>query len=48
MLVVAVGVLSFGAVGTAASTSLVIDEVDYDLPGTDTAEYLELMNVSSA
>jgi uncharacterized protein len=48
MLVIVVGVLSFGSIGTAASTSLVINEVDYDQPGTDTAEFLELKNVSGA
>ncbi|HEX4930788.1 MAG TPA: lamin tail domain-containing protein, partial [Gaiellaceae bacterium] len=48
MLVIAVGVLSFGSIGSAASTSLVINEVDYDQPATDTAEFLELKNVSGA
>ena len=48
MLVIALGVLSFGAVGTAASTSLVINEVDYDQAGTDASEFLELKNVSGA
>ncbi len=48
MLVIAVGVLSFGSIGSAASTSLVINEVDYDQPGTDAAEFLELKNVSGA
>ena len=46
MLVIAVGVLSFGSIGSAASTSLVINEVDYDQPGTDATEFLELNNVS--
>lgn len=32
----------------AASSSLVINEIDYDQPGTDTAEYLEIKNVSSS
>ena len=40
MLVIAVGVLSFGSIGSAASTSLVINEVDYDQPLLDTAELL--------
>jgi uncharacterized protein len=31
----------------AASSSLVINEVDYDQPSTDTAEFLELKNVSA-
>jgi Lamin Tail Domain len=30
----------------AASATLVINEIDYDQPGTDTAEFLELRNVS--
>jgi predicted extracellular nuclease len=48
MIVIAAGVLSFGSIGSAASTSLVINEVDYDQPSTDTAEFLELKNVSGA
>jgi uncharacterized protein len=32
----------------AASTTLVINEIDYDQPSTDTAEFLELKNVSSS
>jgi len=32
----------------AASTTLVINEVDYDQPSTDTAEFLELKNVSGS
>ena len=48
MLVIAIGVLSFGSIGSAASTSLVINEVDYDQVGTDAAEFLELKNVSGA
>src|SRR5262249_37775539 len=32
----------------AGSATLVINEVDYDQPGTDVAEFLELKNVSSA
>ena len=46
MLAIAAGVLSFGSIGSAASTSLVINEVDYDQPSTDLAEFLELKNVS--
>jgi uncharacterized protein len=46
MLAIAIGVLSFGSIGSAASTSLVINEVDYDQPSTDLAEFLELKNVS--
>ena len=48
MIVIAAGVLSFGSIGSAASTSLVINEVDYDQPGIDGAEFLELKNVSGA
>lgn len=48
MLFIAVGVLSFGSVGSAASTSLVINEVDYDQPGPDAAEFLELKNLSGS
>ena len=32
----------------ALSTTVVINEVDYDQVGTDTAEFLELKNVSAA
>ncbi len=32
----------------AVSTTLVINEIDYDQPSTDTAEFLELKNVSSS
>ena len=32
----------------ALSTTVVINEVDYDQPSTDTAEFLELRNVSAA
>jgi uncharacterized protein len=32
----------------ASSTTLVINEIDYDQVGTDTAEFLELKNVSSS
>src|SRR5918997_5568786 len=33
---------------SAASTTLVINEIDYDQPSTDTAEFIELKNVSGA
>ena len=36
------------ATASAASDTLVINEVDYDQPGADTAEFLELKNVSSS
>ena len=43
------GGLIAAASGTSAvSTTLVINEVDYDQPGTDTAEFIELKNVSGA
>jgi predicted extracellular nuclease len=32
----------------AVSSTLVINEIDYDQPGTDTAEFLEIKNVSGA
>jgi len=32
----------------AVSTTLVINEIDYDQPSTDTAEFLELKNVGSS
>ena len=32
----------------AVSTTVVINEIDYDQPGTDAAEFLELKNVSSS
>jgi predicted extracellular nuclease len=35
-------------VSAAGSTTLVINEIDYDQPSTDTAEFLELKNVSAA
>jgi predicted extracellular nuclease len=36
------------ASGQAVSTTLVVNEVDYDQESTDTAEFLELKNVSAA
>lgn len=32
----------------AASTSLVINEIDYDQPSTDTAEFVEIKNISTS
>jgi predicted extracellular nuclease len=43
----AAAALALPAAAPAASTTLVINEIDYDQPGTDTAEFLELANVSS-
>ena len=40
--------LALPAAAPAASTTLVINEVDYDQPSTDTAEFLELKNVSGS
>jgi predicted extracellular nuclease len=48
LVVIAVGVLGFASTGSAVSTTLVINEVDYDQPSTDTAEFFELKNVSGA
>ena len=45
---VAAASLALPAAAHAASTTLVINEVDYDQPSTDTAEFLELKNVSGA
>jgi predicted extracellular nuclease len=47
-LILAVAALALPAAAPAASTTLVINEVDYDQPSTDTAEFLELKNVSAA
>jgi predicted extracellular nuclease len=47
VLVVALAAFAYAPVGSAASTTLVINEVDYDQPSTDTAEFFELKNVSS-
>lgn len=35
-------------VGLLASTTLVVNEIDYDQPGTDGAEFVELKNVSGS
>jgi predicted extracellular nuclease len=48
LLIAAAACLVLAAPASAASTTLVINEVDYDQPMTDTAEFLELKNVSSA
>jgi len=40
--------MSAAASAQAASSSLVINEIDYDQPGTDTAEFLEIKNVSGS
>jgi predicted extracellular nuclease len=45
-------VIAFPVVGlvpaAAASSTLVVNEIDYDQPSTDTAEFLEIKNVSGA
>jgi hypothetical protein len=40
--------LTLAAPASAASTTLVINEVDYDQPSTDTAEFVELRNIATA
>ena len=40
--------LILAAPASAQSTTLVINEVDYDQPSTDTAEFLEIKNVSTS
>jgi len=45
--IVAAVALAIPAAAPAASTTLVINEVDYDQPSADTAEFLELKNVSA-
>jgi len=48
-LLLILGLVVFGAGSAGAvSTSLVINEVDYDQPSTDTAEFLELKNASAS
>src|SRR5215218_9448095 len=43
-----IGLIAVGSGTSAVSTTLVINEVDYDQPSTDTAEFLELKNLSSS
>ena len=43
-----IGLIAVGSGTSAVSTTLVINEVDYDQPSTDTAEFLELKNVSGS
>jgi len=47
LLVAALAVFGVGSAG-AVSTTLVLNEVDYDQASTDSAEFLELKNVSSS
>jgi len=49
VLAVALGMPVLGLVpARAASSTLVVNEIDYDQPGTDAAEFLEIKNVSGA
>ena len=48
LLIAVAACLVLAAPASAASTTLVINEVDYDQAATDTAEFVELKNVSSA
>ncbi len=48
LLVVLVPLVFVAPNAGAVSTTLVINEVDYDQPSTDTAEFLELKNVSGS
>jgi len=45
---IVVALFAVGSGASAVSTTLVINEVDYDQPSTDTAEFLELKNLSSS
>ena len=46
VLVVALAAFVYAPIGFAASSTLMINEVDYDQPSTDTTEFYELKNVS--
>ena len=46
-LIAVAAVLALAGPASAQSTTLVINEVDYDQPGTDTAEFVEIKNVST-
>jgi uncharacterized protein len=43
-----IGLVAVGSGSGAVSTRLVLNEIDYDQPSTDTAEFLELKNVSAS
>jgi predicted extracellular nuclease len=47
LLAAVAALLIFSAPASGASTTLVINEVDYDQPGTDAAEFLEIKNVAT-
>lgn len=42
-----IGLVAVGSGSGAVSTTLVINEVDYDQPGTDTAEFIEIFNATA-
>jgi predicted extracellular nuclease len=49
VLVVALVIPGLGLIpASAASSTLVVNEIDYDQPGTDMAEFLEIKNVSGS
>src|SRR3954452_15572751 len=48
LLIAVAACLVLAAPASAASTTLVINEVDYDQPSSDAAEFVELKNVSTA
>ena len=48
LLIAVAAFLVLVAPASAQSTSLVINEVDYDQPSTDTAEFLEIKNVAAS
>src|ERR1044071_5686082 len=48
LLIAAAAFLVMVAPASAQSTTLVINEVDYDQPSTDAAEFLEIKNVSTS
>ena len=47
LLIAVAAFLVLAAPASAQSTTLVINEVDYDQPSTDSAEFLEIKNVST-
>ncbi|MEL7120642.1 MAG: DUF4397 domain-containing protein, partial [Bacteroidota bacterium] len=47
LLAMCFSVATFAQTVVPVSTTLVINEIDYDQPGTDTTEFVEILNVSS-
>ena len=47
LLIAVAAFLVLAAPASAQSTSLVVNEVDYDQASTDTAEFLEIKNVAA-